>query len=50
MSRTPCGPGVRRPINSVKIGDPVAVCRPSSVEWARLTAADGNGAYPRPDE
>ena len=28
----------------VKIGDPVAVCRPSSVEWARLTAADGRGA------
>jgi hypothetical protein len=34
----------------VKIGDPVDVCRLSSVECARLTAAAGNGAYPRPEE
>ena len=28
----------------VNIAAPVAVCRPSSVEWARFTATVGNGA------
>ena len=42
-ARHPTVPG--RPSDQlVKIGDPVAVCRPSSVEWARLTAVAGNGA------
>ena len=34
----------------VKIGDPLEVCSPSSVWWARITALAGRGAYPRPDE